>query len=89
MIHTSYRSESSNNSLVVLDKVALCLNATHGRLKSRIYFQSGRQVRKYFPKPITDGVMIEGRKPGRKEKQRKKTKNKSIKIKVRSNTENY
>ena len=39
LIHTSCRSESSNISLVVLDKDPLCPNATHGRLKSRIYFQ--------------------------------------------------
>ena len=39
LIHTSCRSESSNISLVVLDKDTLCPNATHGRLKCRIYFQ--------------------------------------------------
>ena len=39
LIHTSCRSESSNISLVVLDKDALCPNANHGRLKCWIHFQ--------------------------------------------------
>ena len=39
-LHTiSCRSESSNISLVVLDKDALCPNANHGRLKCWIHFQ--------------------------------------------------
>ena len=38
LIHTSCRSESSNISLVVLDKATACPNATHSRLKSGIHF---------------------------------------------------
>ena len=38
LIHTSCRSESSNISLVVLDKVSLCPNSTHPRLRSAVHF---------------------------------------------------
>ena len=38
LIHTSCRSESSNISLVVLDKLSFCSNATQARLKSVMHF---------------------------------------------------
>ena len=38
LIHTSCRSESSNISLVVLDKASLCPNAPHVRLESGMHF---------------------------------------------------
>ena len=38
MIHTSCRSESSNISLVVLDKLSLCPNAPQARQQSLMHF---------------------------------------------------
>ena len=60
LIHTSCRSESSNISLVVLDKASLCPNATQARLESGMHFL-GETSALVKPLRLSPGLAPSGR----------------------------
>ena len=62
MIHTSCRSESSNISLVVLDKLSLCPNAPRARLHSVMHFPGNHsELVKWLR--LSPGFSPSGRRP--------------------------
>ena len=62
MIHTSCRSESSNISLVVLDKLSLCPNAPRARLDSVMHFPGNHsELVKWLR--LSPGFSPSGRRP--------------------------